>query len=71
MDFTDHGKGVVQLTTHDPVAKVTDWYRAKLKPTKAMQIPFGAATVLEGKDVKAIITGSEDGTVVVLTKGDD
>jgi hypothetical protein len=71
MDFTDHGKGVIQLTTNDPVDKVRDWYRAKLKPVKTATIPFGAATVMEGKDVKAIITGSEDGTVVVLTKGDD
>jgi len=71
MDFSGHGKGVIQLTTNDPVDKVRDWYRAKLKPVKTATIPFGAATVMEGKDVKAIITGSEDGTVVVLTKGDD
>jgi hypothetical protein len=71
MDLTDHGKGMIQLTTNDPVDKVRDWYRAKLKPVKTATVPFGAATVMEGKDVKAIITGSEDGTVVVLTKGED
>jgi hypothetical protein len=71
MDFSGHGKGVIQLTTRDPVDKVTDWYRAKLKPSKIAQIPFGAATVMEGKDVKAIITGSGNGTMVMLTKGDD
>jgi hypothetical protein len=71
MDFSGHGKGVIQLTTNDPVDKVRDWYRAKLKPVKTASIPFGAATVMEGKDVKAIITGSGNGTMVMLTKGDD
>jgi len=70
MDITDHGKGVLQLTTNDPIDKVVDWYKAKLKPAGSVQIPFGGMTVLEGKEVKAIITGGSGGTSIMLTRGD-
>jgi hypothetical protein len=71
MDITHNGKSVIQLTTSDPIEKVTDWYRARLKPSKTVQVPFGVATVMEGKDVKAVITGSGSGTMIMLTRGED
>jgi len=70
MDITGHGKGVIQLTTNDPIDKVVDWYKAKLKPAATVNVPFGGMTVLEGKDVKVIITGGSGGTSIMLTKGD-
>jgi hypothetical protein len=70
MDATHNGKSVIQLTTNDSIDKVTDWYRARLKPSKTVQLPF-VGTVMEGKDVKAVITGSEGGTMIILTKGED
>src|SRR5262249_23128067 len=71
MDVTSHGKGVMQLTTNDPVDKVRDWYRARLRPSTTVDIPFTGGTIMKGKDAKAIITSNGSGTVIVLTKGDD
>ena len=64
------GKGVLQLQTKDSARKVVEWYTAKLKPTGNMKLPFGN-TMLRSDDITVIINGNEDGTNILIKRGDD
>ena len=70
MDITRGGGegNVLQLATRDPVEKVVDWYVEKLKPKKHVEIPGGSA-VLEADGVTAVITGSDEGTSIIIKQG--
>ena len=64
------GKGVLQLQTKDSTRKVVEWYTTKLKPTGNTKLPFGNA-VLRSDDITVIINGNEDGTNILIKRGDD
>lgn len=64
------GKGVLHLQTKDSTRKVVEWYTAKLKPTGNMKLPLGNA-VLRAGDITVIINGNEDGTNILIKRGDD
>lgn len=63
------GKGVLHLKTNDAARKVVEWYTAKLKPTESAKLPFGNA-ILRAGDITVVITGTEDGTTILIS-GDD
>ena len=64
------GKAVLQLQTKDSAAKVSAWYTSKLKPTEHVKLPFGNA-ILRAGDIAVVITGNEDGTSILITRGGD
>jgi hypothetical protein len=64
------GKAVLQLQTKDSAAKVSEWYTSKLKPTEHVKLPFGNA-ILRAGDIAVVITGNEDGTSILITRGGD
>jgi hypothetical protein len=64
------GKAVLQLQTKDAASKVTEWYTSKLKPTEHVKLPFGNA-ILRAGDIAVVITGNEDGTSILITRGGD
>jgi len=63
------GKGVVQLRTSDSVRKVADWYMARLKITKKVEI--AGQTILKAGDIGVMIFGGDDGAQILITRGDD
>jgi hypothetical protein len=64
------GKAVLQLQTKDAAGKVTEWYTSRLKPTEHVKLPFGNA-ILRAGDIAVVITGNEDGTSILITRGGD
>jgi hypothetical protein len=64
------GKAVLQLQTKDSADKVSQWYTTKLKPTEHVKLPFGNA-ILRAGDIAVVITGNEDGTSILITRGGD
>ena len=65
-----HGKSVLRLHTTDSPSKVVDWYKAKLKPTEEVSLPFGNS-ILKNGDTAVVITAVEDGTTILISKGND
>ncbi len=63
------GKGVVQLRTNDSVRKVADWYMARLKITKKVEI--AGQTILKAGDIGVMIFGGDDGAQILITRGDE
>ncbi|HTG15847.1 MAG TPA: hypothetical protein VK747_11335, partial [Blastocatellia bacterium] len=64
------GKAVLQLQTKDSADKVSEWYTTKLKPTEHVKLPFGNA-ILRAGDIAVVISGNEDGTSILITRGGD
>ena len=64
------GKGLLRLQTKDPTSKVVEWYTAKLKPADTVDLSFGNA-ILRAGDIAVVITGNEDGTSILITRGGD
>jgi hypothetical protein len=64
------GKHVLQLLTKDAASKVSAWYTSKLNPTEHVKLPFGNA-ILRAGDIAVVITGTEDGTSILITRGGD
>lgn len=64
------GKGMLQLQTKDSTGKVVEWYTAKIKPTDNVTLPFGNALLHSG-DIAVVISGNEDGTSILITRGGD
>ena len=65
-----HGKSVLHLHTTDSPSKVVDWYKAKLKPTEDVSLPFGNS-ILKNGDTTVVITGAEDGTTILISRGEN
>ena len=63
------GKGVLQLQTRDATSKVVEWYTAKLKPTNVVKLPFGNS-ILHSGDIGVVINGTESGTNILITRGE-
>lgn len=70
MTINAEGKGMLHLQTTDPAGKVVEWYTAKLKPTSNVKLPFGNA-ILKSGDIAVVISGNEDGTSIMITRGDE
>jgi hypothetical protein len=64
------GKGMLQLQTKDSTRKVVEWYTAKLKPSEQVSLPFGNA-ILRSGDIAVVISGNDDGTSILITRGDE
>ncbi len=58
------------MVTRDSIDKVVDWYVEKLNPRKHIKLPGGNA-VLQAGDINVVITGSEEGTSIILKQGAD
>jgi len=65
-----HGKSVLQLQTTDSPNKVVAWYKDKLKPTQNVDLPFGNS-ILKNGNTTVVITGVEDGTTILISRGED
>jgi hypothetical protein len=63
------GKRVLTLQSDDPVTRVAAWYVARLKITKKVSI--AGQTILKAGDIGVVITGSEEGAQILLTRGGD
>jgi hypothetical protein len=64
------GKGMLQLQTKDSTRKVVEWYTARLKPSEQVTLPFGNA-ILKSGDIAVVISGNDDGTSILITRGGD
>jgi hypothetical protein len=64
------GKSVLHLHTTDSPSKVVAWYKDKLKPTQDVSLPFGNS-ILKSGDTTVVITGVEDGTNILISRGED
>jgi hypothetical protein len=60
-------KSVLTLQSNDSARKVADWYIAKLKVTKKVA-GFGQ-TLLQAGDIGVVITGSDEGAQIIITRG--
>jgi hypothetical protein len=65
----DGGKSVLQLTSDDSAKKVADWYSARLKSAKTVHII--GQTILKAGDIAVVIIGGDEGSQILITKGDD
>src|SRR6185503_5265734 len=65
-----HGKSVLQLQTTDSPSTVVAWYKDKLKLTQNVDLPFGNS-ILKSGDTAVVITAVEDGTTILITRGQD
>ena len=63
------GKRVLTLQSNDSARKVADWYIAKLKITK--KVAIAGQTVLQAGDIGVVITGSDEGAQILITRGGD
>ena len=62
-------KSVLTLQTDDSAAKVGAWYTARLKITKKFAI--AGQTFLQAGDIGVVITGSDEGAQIIITRGGD
>jgi hypothetical protein len=62
------GKGVTNLTTHDSLDKVVDWYTARVPSAKRMIL--GPSTMLTYKGLVVMISGEGNETNILITRGD-
>jgi hypothetical protein len=62
------GKTVLGLASDDSTRKVADWYEARLKNAK--KVVFGGQTVLKADDLVVMIMGSDEGSQIMITRGD-
>lgn len=69
MAINSSGGRVAQLQSSDPIDKVADWYMDKLKATEDVRIP--GQRILSGKEIKVILSGGDQGTMIMLTDDKD
>ena len=65
------GKSVLQLVTNDASKTVADWYTSRLKDAKKVTILGIGPTIFKAGDIGVVITGSDEGTQILITKGGD
>ena len=63
------GKSVLQLVSSDAAKTVADWYSSRLQGAKKVSILGIGPTILKLGDVGVVITGSDEGTQILITKG--
>lgn len=63
------GKSVLQLQTNDSVRKVADWYLARLKVAKKVEVV--GQTFLQAGDIGVMIMGGDEGAQILITRGGD
>jgi hypothetical protein len=64
---SEGGKSVLTLQSNDAVGKVAAWYIAKLNITK--KVVIAGQTFLQAGDIGVVITGSEEGAQILITRG--
>ena len=67
--LAEGGKSVLTLQSNDSARKVADWYIAKLKVTK--KVAIAGQTILQSGDIGVVITGSDEGAQILITRGGD
>lgn len=60
---------VLRLQTDDSIDKVTAWYTQRLNTTKKIVVP--GSTILKTDRINVVITGSGDGTQILLTQSNE
>jgi hypothetical protein len=65
----DGGKSVLQLTSDDSAKTVADWYSARLKSAKTIHVI--GQTILKAGDIGVVIIGGDEGSQILITKGED
>jgi hypothetical protein len=65
----DPGKEVLGFQSSDSVDKVTEWYVAKLHPTKVIHLPVGS--IIKNADATVVLTGVGGVTNIIVKRGDD
>ena len=63
------GKSVLQLVSNDAAKTVADWYTSRLKDAKKVSILGIGPTIFKAGDIGVVITGSDEGTQILITKG--
>jgi zinc-ribbon domain len=65
------GKSVLQLSSSDSVSKVAEWYIARLKITKKVEL--AGQTILKAGDIGVMIFGGGEGegSQILITRGGD
>src|SRR5262245_7471043 len=63
------GKSVLQLVSNDASKTVADWYSSRLPGAKKVSILGIGPTILKAGDIGVEITGSDEGTQILITKG--
>ena len=63
------GNSVLQLVTNDASKTVADWYSSRLKDAKKVSILGIGPTIFKAGDIGVVITGSDEGTQILITKG--
>jgi len=63
------GKSVLQLVTNDAAKTVADWYSSRLKDAKKVSILGIGPTIFKAGEIAVVITGSDEGTQILITKG--
>jgi len=66
---SEGGKSVLTLRSEDAVGKVAAWYIARLNITK--KVVIAGQTILQAGDIGVVITGSEEGAQILITRGGD
>lgn len=61
------GKSVLQLRSNDSVAKVAEWYIARLKNTKRVDV--AGQVILKAGDIGVMIFGGDGGSQILITRG--
>ena len=67
--LAEGGKSVLTLQSNDSARKVADWYITKLKITK--KVAIAGQTILQSGDIGVVITGSDEGAQILITRGGD
>ncbi len=63
------GKSVVTLQSDDAARKVAAWYTSRLQITG--NISIAGQTILKAGDIGIVISGGDDGALIVITRGGD
>jgi hypothetical protein len=58
-----------QLQSSDSIDKVAEWYTDKLKATEDVLMP--GQRILSGEGIKVILSGGDDGTIIMLADDKD
>lgn len=64
----EQGTKVVRLQSDDRITKVVEWYTSRLPAAKKLSIL--RQTILSSGTLRVIITGSDEGTQIIITRGD-
>jgi hypothetical protein len=63
------GKSVLQLRSDDAATKVAQWYIARLKITKKVEV--AGQTILRAGDIGVVIVGGDEGAQILITRDNE